>query len=175
MILELVKQWMIGRPCADHVLPDLSVLPCNDQKSVRPLQNRMGWHQSGSRTLNINMVTMSSSHHNHQVGSIVMWGTEWPKFHMVIQGKYFYEQRHLIPEQRMKNTVFPHKLWRPFSDWMPRLYFRPQYVWFPVHLEGALIPLWCHTLVVNRQNQLFILFHQSRSVLSPNPVMATPR
>ena len=70
----------------------------------------------------------------------------------------------------MKNTVFPHKFWRPFLDCMPPLFFRPQYVWFPVHLKGLLIPLWYETLVVNWQNWLFTLFHQSRSVLSPNPI-----
>ena len=71
----------------------------------------------------------------------------------------------------MKNTVFPHKFWRPFLDCMPQLFFRPQYVWFPVHLKGHLIPLCYETLVVNWQNWLFTLFHQSRSVLSPNPIM----
>ena len=70
----------------------------------------------------------------------------------------------------MKNTVFPHKLWRPFLDCMPQLFFRPQYVWFPVHLKGHLIPLCYETLVVNWQNWLFTLLHQSRSVLSPNPI-----
>ena len=71
----------------------------------------------------------------------------------------------------MKNTVFPHKFWRPFLDCMPQLFFRPQYVWFPVHLKGHLIPLCYETLVVNWQNWLFTLLHQSRSVLSPNPIM----
>ena len=70
----------------------------------------------------------------------------------------------------MKNTVFPHKFWRPYLDCMPQLFFRPQYVWFPVHLKGHLIPLCYETLVVNWQNLLFTLFHQSRSVLSPNPI-----
>ena len=70
----------------------------------------------------------------------------------------------------MKNTVFPHKFWRPFLDCMPQLFLRPQYVWFPVHLKGHLIPLCYETLVVNWQNWLFTLFHQSRSVLSPNPI-----
>ena len=70
----------------------------------------------------------------------------------------------------MKNAVFPHKFWRPFLDCMPQLIFRPQYVWFPVHLKGHLIPLCYETLVVNWQNWLFTLFHQSRSVLSPNPI-----
>ena len=70
----------------------------------------------------------------------------------------------------MKNTVFTHKFWRPFLDCMPQLFFRPQYVWFPVHLKGHLIPLCYETLVVNWQNWLFTLFHQSRSVLSPNPI-----
>ena len=66
--------------------------------------------------------------------------------------------------------VFPHKFWRPFLDCMPQLFFRPQNVWFPVHLKGHLIPLCNETLVVNWQNWLFTLLHQSRSVLSPNPV-----
>ena len=70
----------------------------------------------------------------------------------------------------MKNTVFPHKFWRPFLDCTPQLFFRPQYVWFPVHLKGHLIPLCYETLVVSWQNWLFTLFHQSRSVLSPNPI-----
>ena len=70
----------------------------------------------------------------------------------------------------MKDTVFPHKFWRPFLDCMPQLFFRPQYVWFPIHLKGLLIPFWYETLVVNWQNWLFTLFHQSRSVLSPNPI-----
>ena len=74
----------------------------------------------------------------------------------------------------MKNTVFPHKFWRPFLDCMPQLFFRPQYVWFPVHLKGHLIPLCYETLVVNWQNWLFTLFHQSRSVLSPNPIHRSP-
>ena len=74
----------------------------------------------------------------------------------------------------MKNTVFPHKFWRPFLDCMPQLFFRSQYVWFPVHLKGHLIPLCYETLVVNWQNWLFTLFHQSRSVLSPNPINNTP-
>ena len=73
----------------------------------------------------------------------------------------------------MKNTVFPHKFWRPFLDCMPQLFFRPQYVWFPVHLKGHLIPLCYETLVVNWQNWVFTLFHQSRSVLSPNPITWT--
>ena len=70
----------------------------------------------------------------------------------------------------MKNTVFPHKFWRPFLECVPQLFFRPQYVWFPVYLKGLLIALWYETLLVNWQNWLFTLFHQSRSVLSPNPI-----
>ena len=69
--------------------------------------------------------------------------------------------------------VFPHKYWTPFLDCMPQLFFRPQYVWFPVHLKGLLIPLWYETLVVNWQNWLFTLFHQSRSVLSPNLIVCS--
>ena len=66
--------------------------------------------------------------------------------------------------------VFPHKFWRPFWIACLSYFFRPQYVWFPVHLKGHLIPLWYETPVVNWQNWLFTLFHQSRSVLSPNPI-----
>ena len=73
----------------------------------------------------------------------------------------------------MKNTVFPHKFWRPFLDCMPQLFFRPQYVWFPVHLKGLLTPLWYETLLVNCQNWLFTSFHQSRYLLSPNPIEST--
>ena len=40
----------------------------------------------------------------------------------------------------MKNTIFPHKFWRPFLDCMPQLFFRPKYVWFPIHLKGPMIP-----------------------------------
>ena len=65
----------------------------------------------------------------------------------------------------------PSQIWRPFLDCMHQLFFRPQYVWFPVHLKGLLIPLWYETLVVNWQNWLFTLFHQSSSVLSPNPII----
>ena len=28
----------------------------------------------------------------------------------------------------------PSHILRPFLDCMPRLFFRPKYVWFPVHL-----------------------------------------
>ena len=40
----------------------------------------------------------------------------------------------------MKNKIFPHTFWRPFLDCMPHLFFRPKYVWFPVHLKGPVIP-----------------------------------
>ena len=40
----------------------------------------------------------------------------------------------------MKNTIFPHKFWRPFLDCMPQLFFRPKYVWFPSHLKDQMIP-----------------------------------
>ena len=36
----------------------------------------------------------------------------------------------------MKNMIFPHTFWRPFLE----LFFRPKYVWFPIHLKGAVIP-----------------------------------
>ena len=99
-----------------------------------------------------------------------MWGTEWPKFRIVIQGKYFLRtmtydsltenEEHGIPSQILKTIFGLHASG----------IFRPQYVWFPVHLKGLLIPLWYETLVVNWQNWLFTLFHQSSSVLSPNPI-----
>ena len=34
----------------------------------------------------------------------------------------------------------PSHIWRPFLDCMPQLFFRPKYVWFPVHLKGPMIP-----------------------------------
>ena len=69
-------------------------------------------------------------------------------------------EEHSIPSQVLKTIFGLHA----------SVIFRPQYVWFPVHLKGLLIPLWYETLVVNWQNWLFTLFHQSRSVLSPNPI-----
>ena len=102
-----------------------------------------------------------------------MWGTEWPKLNIVVQGKYFLwtmtsnslteNEEHGIPSQILKTIFGLHA----------SVIFRPQYVWFPVHLKGHLIPLCYQTLVVNWQNWLFTLFHQSRSVLSPNPISRT--
>ena len=40
----------------------------------------------------------------------------------------------------MKNEIFPHTFWRPFLDCTPQLFFRPKYVWFPIHLKGPMIP-----------------------------------
>ena len=40
----------------------------------------------------------------------------------------------------MKNEIFPHTFSRPFLDCMHQLFFRPKYVWFPVHLKGPMIP-----------------------------------
>ena len=37
-------------------------------------------------------------------------------------------------------TRYSLTFWRPFLDCMPRLFFRPKYVWFPVHLLGPVIP-----------------------------------
>ena len=34
----------------------------------------------------------------------------------------------------------PSQIWRPFLDCMPKLFFRPKYVWYPVHLKGHMIP-----------------------------------
>ena len=34
----------------------------------------------------------------------------------------------------------PSHIWRPFLDCKPQLFFRPKYVWFPVHLKGPMIP-----------------------------------
>ena len=56
---------------------------------------------------------------NQTPGSLVIWGTEWPKCNWVIQGNTFYEQWHQIPSHRMKNTIFPHKVWRPSMNYMP--------------------------------------------------------
>ena len=81
---------------------------------------------------------------------------------MVIQGKYFYEQWHLIPSL----TNFEDHFWIACLS-----YFWPQYEWFLVHLKGPLTPIWYETLVVNWQSLLFTLFHQSRSVLSPNRIV----
>ena len=69
-------------------------------------------------------------------------------------------EEHGIPSQILKTIFGLHA----------SLFFIPQYVWFPVHLKGLLTPLWYKTVVVNWQNWLFTLFHQSRSVLSPNPI-----
>ena len=40
----------------------------------------------------------------------------------------------------MKDKIFPYTFWRPFLDCMPQLFFRPKYVWFPIHLKGPMIP-----------------------------------
>ena len=40
----------------------------------------------------------------------------------------------------MKNKIFPHTFWRPFLDCMPQLFYKPKYVWFPIHLKGPMIP-----------------------------------
>ena len=49
---------------------------------------------------------------------------------------------HGIPSQILKTIFGLHA----------SVIFRPQYVWFPVHLKGHLIPLCYETLVVNWQN-----------------------
>ena len=51
-------------------------------------------------------------------------------------------EEHGIPSQILQTIFGLH----------PSVIFRPQYVWFPVHLKGRLIPLWYETLVVNWQN-----------------------
>ena len=99
-----------------------------------------------------------------------MWGTEWPKLNIVVQGKYFLWTMTSNSLTENEEHGIPSQIWRPFLDCMPQLFFRPQYVWLPVHLKGHLIPLCYETLVVNWQNWLFTLFHQSRSVLSLNPI-----
>ena len=40
----------------------------------------------------------------------------------------------------MKNKIFPQTFWRPPLDFMLQLFFKPKYVWFPVHLKGPDIP-----------------------------------
>ena len=51
-------------------------------------------------------------------------------------------EEHDIPSQILKTIL----------DCMPQLFFRSQYVQFPVHLKSPLIPLWYQILVVNWQN-----------------------
>ena len=51
-------------------------------------------------------------------------------------------EEHSIPSQISKTIFGLHA----------SVIFRPQYVWFPVHLKGPLIPFWYETLVVNWQN-----------------------
>ena len=34
----------------------------------------------------------------------------------------------------------PSHILRPFLDCMPQLFFRPKYVWFPIHLKDPMIP-----------------------------------
>ena len=41
----------------------------------------------------------------------------------------------------MKNTIYPHKFWRPFWTACLSLIFSPQYVWFPAYLYIGLIPI----------------------------------
>ena len=40
----------------------------------------------------------------------------------------------------MKNTISPHKFWRPFWIACISYFFRLQYVWFPVHLSTGKLP-----------------------------------
>ena len=40
----------------------------------------------------------------------------------------------------MKIGIFPYKILKTNLDCMPQLFFRPQYVWFLVHLYVGLIP-----------------------------------
>ena len=51
-------------------------------------------------------------------------------------------EEHGIPSQILKTFFSLHACY----------FFTPQYVGFPVHLKGHLIPLWYETLVVNWQN-----------------------
>ena len=86
---------------------------------------------------------MPSSHLNHQVRQ---WGGVQNGQNLIVVYKenIFYEQWHLIPEQIMeimKNTILPRTFWRPFLDCMPRLFFRPKYVWFSIYLQGPVIPV----------------------------------
>ena len=67
-------------------------------------------------------------------GSLVLQGTEWPKFNMVIKGKYILwtmtsnswteNEKHDIPSQILKIIFGLHA----------SVIFRPQHLWFPVHL-----------------------------------------
>ena len=40
----------------------------------------------------------------------------------------------------MKNTIFPSQILKTILDCIPRLFFRPHYVWFLVYEYVALIP-----------------------------------
>ena len=75
---------------------------------------------------------------------------ECRKFDIVIQGKKIWaitsnsvteNEEHDIRSQILKTMFGLHA----------SVIFGPQYVWFPVHLLGPLIPLWYQTLVVNWQ------------------------
>ena len=83
-------------------------------------------------------------------GSLVMWGTEWPKFNMVIQGRYFSwtmtsnsleNEEHGIPSQILK-TSFGLRASVILDPNMCGF----QYIW------RLLTPLWYETLLVNWQN-----------------------
>ena len=64
----------------------------------------------------------------------------------------------------MKNSICPHKFWRPVLDCMPQLYFIPKYVWFLVHVYAGLSP--------NSSGQFTYLVVYSTAVdlQSPDPI-----
>ena len=67
-------------------------------------------------------------------------------------------EEHSIPSQILKTIFGLHA----------SVIFYTQICVISCTFEGSFDPLWYETLVVNWQNWLFTLFHQSRSVLSPN-------
>ena len=101
------------------------------------------------------------------------WGTEWPTFNMVMQGKYFF----------MNNGIY--FLSRGWRTWYSLTNFE-DHIWI-VRLSYFLDPnmygfqcicrvLW-PPLILNSSGQLteliVISFHPSRSVLAPNPINQT--
>ena len=59
---------------------------------------------------------------------------------MVLKMVHFHKSSRPQWVNRELNKIFPHTFWRPFLDCMPQLFFRPKYVWFPIHLKGPMIP-----------------------------------
>ena len=60
----------------------------------------------------------------------------------------------------MKNTTLPHKLWKPFWIACLSYFFRPQYVWFPVHLYTGLLPDSSGQLAENYSTRVDLYSHE---------------